>query len=278
MKKSGLLTCAGSALFTICVFIFTAACHKSPASVDNGYAAEQATTEKTFSDIQSIADQASTLSSGSHIAYRTTGTTALGCATVTKTGNTITIDFGGTDCTCLDGRTRRGKIIVTYTGGYMDSGSVHTITFDNYYQNDNKVTGTKTVTYIGYNTSGQPTYDVTINGSVTLNGGGTISANWSRTRTWTQGYNTPTDFTDDVYSVSGHGTLVRANGAQVTADIPVATPLIFAFGCRWIEAGTINFTLPGGATRSLNYGNTPVCDAQAQLTLPNGTIYNITLR
>ncbi|MFI5196066.1 MAG: hypothetical protein ACHQD8_03165, partial [Chitinophagales bacterium] len=277
MRKSGLLTFAVSALITMSVFIFTAACHKSLATADNGYAAEQATTEKTFSDIQGIADQAATLSSGSHITYRTTGTTSSGCATIYKSGDSAIIDFGPTDCTCLDGRKRRGKIIVTYTGNYMDSGSVHTITFDNFYQNDNKVTGIKTVTYIGHNASGQPTFNVTINGSVTLNGGGTISANWSRVRTWTAGYDTPLDFTDDVYTVSGSGTLVRANGAHVAANIPAATPLVFAFGCRWIEAGTINFTLPGGATRSLNYGNTPACDDQAQLTLPNGAIYNITM-
>lgn len=276
MRKSNFYLCLSTFIVTISVFIFTAACHKSMVT-DNGYAIEQANTEKTFSDIESISDQASTVSSGSHMAYRTTGTTTLGCATVTKSGDSIIIDFGSSNCICLDGRTRRGKIIVTYSGNYMDSNSVHTITFDNFYQNDNKVTGTKTVTNTGHNSSGQPTYNISVNGSITLAGGGTISAIWNRVRTWTAGYNTPLDFTDDVYSISGTGTLVRANGAHIAVDIPVSTPLVLAAGCKYIEAGTITFTLSNGVSRSLNYGNTPACDNIAQLITQNGTIYNIVL-
>ena len=276
MRRSPFFICLGTSIVTTAVFIFTAACHKSTIN-DNGYASEQATTEKTFNDVESISDQASTLSSGSHMAYRTTGTTSLGCATVTRSGDSIIIDFGSNNCTCLDGRARRGKIIVTYTGIYADSGSTHTITFDNFYQNNNKVTGTKTVTNIGHNASGQPVFNVSVNGSVTLSGGGTISSVWTRVRTWISGYSTPLDFTDDIYSISGSGTLIRANGAHVAVDIPVNTPLVIAAGCRYIEAGTITFTLANGKTNSLNYGDTPLCDNTAQLTTSNGTVYNIVL-
>ena len=268
---------AGAAAIIIAVFIFTAACHKSsqPAIEDIGYASDQATTEQTFSDVQTIADQASTVNSGSTLAYRTTATTGSGCATVTRSTGTITIDFGNADCLCHDGRLRRGQIIVTYTGNYADSGSVHTITFNNFYQNDNKVTGSKTVTNMGTNSSGQPYFDVQINGAVTLSGGGTISATWARVRTWTQGYDTPNDITDDVYQVTGSGNMTRANGQLV--NINISAPLIAAISCRWIEAGSVTCTLPGGLTRVLNYGDTPDCDDLATLTLANGTTHNITL-
>jgi hypothetical protein len=276
MRKSTFLLTLYTSVTVLSVFIFVAACSKRSNATDNGYATEEYTAEKTFSDVQSIADQGDATASGGHMNFRTTGTTSMGCAMVTKQGDSIVIDFGGNNCTGLDGRMRKGKIIATCNGHYGDSGAVHTITFDNYYQNNNKVTGTKTVTNTGHNAAGQPTYSVVTNGSVTLAGGGTISVNWTRTRTWISGYNTPMDFTDDVYEVYGSGTLTRANGAQVAVTIPAATPLVFAAGCRWIEAGTLSFMIQG-STRSLNYGNIPSCDALAELTLANGSIYPITM-
>src|ERR1035437_7184634 len=213
MRKPTLIL--STAAITISVFIFIASCHKTKPNTiteDTGYTTEQSTAEKTFNDVQSIADQASTISTGNPMNYKTTATTSLGCATVHKSADSIVIDFGATDCLCRDGRTRRGQIIVTYTGNYADSGSVHTITFNNYYQNDNKVTGTKTVTNMGHNTSGQPFFNISITGAVTLAGGGTITTSWTRIRTWTAGSSTPTDFTDDVYSIYGSGTMTRANG------------------------------------------------------------------
>jgi hypothetical protein len=128
-----------------------------------------------------------------------------------------------------------------------------------------------------WNSLGQPYFNVTVNGTVTLASGGTVSTNWTRVRTWTDGYTTLTDFTDDKYTVSGNGTLTRASGAVVNVSIPTTSPLVFAAGCRWIEAGTLVFTLPSGLTRSINYGNTAACDNQAVLTLPSGLTYTITM-
>jgi len=277
MRKSTFFISLSTTVITVSLFIFLAACHKNktPAPEDTGYATDQANSEQTFNDVENIANQAATVGSGS-LGYRTTATTGTGCATVTHSGDSIIIDFGTSDCTCHDGRKRRGTIIVIYTGGnYGDSGSVHTITFDNFYQNDNKVTGSKTVTNMGHNALGQPFFNVTIVGALTMDGGGTISVNWTRVRTWTAGYDTPTDFTDDVYSITGSGTLVRANGMQVSINISV--PLIVATSCHWIEAGSVVYGLPGGATRTLNFGNTPVCDDLATITLGNGTVRDITL-
>ena len=259
---------------------FLASCQKKDKTVDateeTGYASEHSTAEKAYNDAESISDQASTLTSGSSLGYKTTGLTSA-CATVTRTTGSITVDFGATNCLCNDGRLRRGKILINYTGNYADSGSVRTITFDNYYQNDNNVAGTKTVTNMGHNSLGQPYFNVTVNGIVTLSGGGTITTNWVRVRTWTDGYATLGDFSDDKYTVSGTGTLTRASGAIVNIAIPTATPLVFAAGCRWIEAGTMTYTLPSGLTRSINFGSTATCDNQAILALPSGVTYTITM-
>jgi hypothetical protein len=131
---------------------------------------------------------------------------------------------------------------------------------------------------MGPNSAGQPVYNISISGAVILaSGAGTVTTSWSRVRTWTAGYTTPTDWTDDVYSISGTGTLTRPSGAVINVNISASTPLVVAYGCRWIESGTIVYTLPSTLTRTINYGNTPNCDASATLTTPSGATYAITM-
>jgi hypothetical protein len=153
-------------------------------------------------------------------------------------------------------------------------GSSHTITFDNYFVNDNQVTGTKTVTNTGVNASGQPVFTINVTGSIIRSGGaGTISWTSSRTRTWITGYNTG-NWRDDVYEITGTGTVTRASGK--TFDINITTPLHVALDCKWIESGIVQITPQGSNVRTLDYGS-GTCDDQATLTL-NGKTYSVTLR
>ncbi|MBC7552423.1 MAG: hypothetical protein H7257_00435 [Taibaiella sp.] len=284
MFRSKLSLTTGTAVLTIGLFIFAASCNKKEKETvttteDSGYASEQSVAEKSFDDAQSIADQANNVTSG-NLGYKTTGLTAGSCATVTRSGDTTVIDFGTTNCMCHDGRNRRGKIIVVKVGAYSATGSVKTITFNNYYQNDNQVTGTKTITNMGNNSAGVPYFNITVSGSVVLaSGAGTITTNWTRVRTWIAGSATPTDWTDDAYTISGSGTMTRPSGAVVSINIATATPLLVKYGCRWIEAGEIVYILPSGLTRTINFGSNtaPVCDATAVLTLPSGVTRTITM-
>lgn len=284
MVRSKITLYVGAVAIAVGAAAMLASCHKNKdtASTTNntteetGYATEHAVAEKAYNDVESIADQAAAMPSGGSLSYKTTGITSA-CATVTRTTGSIIVDFGVTNCMCNDGRNRRGRILISYTGNYSDSASVRTITFDNYYQNDNNIAGTKTVTNMGHNSLGQPYFNVNINGTITLASGGTISTNWTRVRTWTDGYTTLGVFSDDKYAITGSGTLTRASGAVVNLAIAPATPLVIAAGCRWIEAGTLTATMPSGLTRSLNYGSTAACDNDAVLTLPSGATYNITL-
>jgi hypothetical protein len=285
MRRNKLFTVLGTAAITMSVFVFVASCHKKDSDTttttsttdDTNIASDHSLAEKTFDDAQAIGDAGNAATNGGTI-YRTTATTVGGCATVTHSTGTITVDFGPTNCLCADGRYRRGKIVVTYSGVYADSGSTHTITFVDYYQNDNHVVGTKTVTNMGHNTSGQPYFNVTVSGTVTRTSGVVITCAYNRVRTWTAGYTTLTDRSDDVYSITGGGTITRtaASGAAVDATIAITSPLIVAASCEWIEAGTITYTW-GSHTRTLNYGTTAVCDDNATLTTAAGTTVSITL-
>lgn len=258
----------------------------SSADDNGGYASDAAKLDQNGNDIISISDAAGT-TGGANL--RTTATTIGGCATVTNdtsvTPHVLTIDFGTTDCTCLDLRTRRGKIIVTYTGHYKDSGSTHTITTDNYYVSDVKVIAHKSVTNMGTNSDGNVWYNVTVNDSIILGTDSVISWTGNRTRTWYAGYSTP-DRSDDVYLIGGTTTLTRANGHVFVHTISPSDPLKVALACRWIEAGTV--TISGssssfvGGDRILNYTYSPSgmppgdCDDKAEVTIGSHT-YVITM-
>jgi hypothetical protein len=75
---------------------------------------------------------------------------------------TVTVDYGTSNCDCNDGKTRRGKIVTTFTGQYFAPGTVITHTPVDYYVNDIKYDGTKTVTNMGLNGTGQPYFNVQI--------------------------------------------------------------------------------------------------------------------
>jgi hypothetical protein len=246
---------------------------------DRGYGADQARLERENNDVIAIADIAA--KTGHNNLLKTTEMNELsGCATITHDTvlNLITIDFGNTPCTGIDGKNRSGKILVSYTGQYKDSGSNHSISFDNYVVNGNQITGSKTVSNMGTNNSGAYYYTITVTdtvwmGTVTSNNG-FICWNGNRTRTWVSGYNTNTR-SDDSYDISGTTTVRRLNGNMFIATI--TSPLRIAFGCAWISQGTIQFTPQNNTNNSrvLDYGNGN-CDSQATLTI-NGVSYNITL-
>ncbi len=128
---------------------------------------------------------------------------------------------------------------------------------------------------MGTNSLGQPFFNIHVTGSVTRKGGGTISTEWNRVRTWTAGYNTLSDISDDVYEITGSGTLTRPNGTMININITKA--LVVALNCHWIEAGSVSFSLSSGQTKILNYGDTPACDGKATVTLANGTFREIEL-
>ena len=280
----------GAFIIVACLLTFTA-CKRNKdnttttpaltsADDNGGYATDAAKLDQNSNDVISISDAAGT-TGGANL--RTTATTIGGCATITNdtlhTPHVLTIDFGTTGCVCLDSKTRSGKIIVTYSGHYKDSTSTHTITFSNYVVDGIRVTGNKTVTNMGRNSSGQYWYNVTVNDSLILGTDSVISWVGNRTRTWQAGYGTDMR-SDDVYEIGGTTTLTRANGHVFVHTISGAHPIVVALNCPWIESGivTISSTSFIGGDRTLDYSyGGGGCDNKAQLTIGTHT-YIITMR
>lgn len=259
--------------------VMTTACKKNETSPsgDSGFASDDSFAEGIYDDVTKIADEAYSFSSGN---FKSTADTIIigQCAVITLDTTTfpyeLTIDFGEENCLCKDGRYRRGKILVTFTGRYRHPGTVITTGFDNYFVNDNQVDGTKVVTNMGPNEDGHPYFTVVVTGVIHLNNDrGTLSWNASKTRTWIEGYTT-WRIRDDVYLIDGEATGIRPNGN--TWEREIINPLRVELDCRWIVSGTMEIRPEGLPLRILDFGDGE-CDNIATV-LVNGVTYTIYLR
>ncbi|MFO0322099.1 MAG: hypothetical protein ACK504_06705 [Bacteroidota bacterium] len=248
---------------------------------DTSTATDQSLASTSVNDLTSISDEVGR--SGDLSSFKTSESTAIlsACATITSntltSAKTITVNFGTVNCLCNDGRNRRGSVILSFTGNYRDSLTVITVTPSNYFVNDNQVTGTKSITNKGHNAANHLVYEITANVSIIkANGGGTISWTSTRQREWINGEDSPTDWTNDKYSITGGASGTTANGNTFTSVI--TSPLIrnMASGCRrHFTQGVLEHTPGGKPTRIIDYGN-GACDDQATVTI-KGKVYNITL-
>jgi hypothetical protein len=150
-----------------------------------------------------------------------------------------------------------------------------THTFEEYFVNDNQVTGVKTVENKGQNLQGNLYFKITENGNVIKPfNEGSIVWNSNREREWIEGENTPLNIFDDVYSITGNAFGTAANGVDFTMNITKA--LIIKIGCRNITSGTLEIKLGSNEPWVLDYGN-GTCDNKATLTI-NGRTRDITLK
>ncbi|CAN5915976.1 hypothetical protein BH11BAC7_BH11BAC7_24870 [soil metagenome] len=260
-------------------------CKKDEEDTNTSASSDNAFAEATFNDVTNIADEAGI--SGSLSNYRTGPAAQDGllssCATISFDSangadqDTIHINFGPTNCVGNDGRNRRGEILVYYSGAYRDSGSVHTITFNNYFVNDHQVRGTKIVTNLGHNSAGHLVYSLDINGQINLaNNAGTITWTSQRQREWVQGEATML-WSDDVYSVTGSASGTGTDGHTFTATITSPLIRIMTIGCRrHFVQGIFEITPDNRPMRTVDFG-TGTCDDVATVTI-NSHTYTIHLR
>ena len=191
------------------------------------------------------------------------------CATVTITPQdatfpkTVTIDFGA-GCTGVNGFVRKGKLIYTINKKFAFPGATATVTFDNYSVNDYKLEGTYTLANNGSLTGLSMTATL-VNGKITYPDGTWFTR--SSVVNWVQvaGTDTPLDFTNDEFNITGSGTVKSSAGNELT--VSTETPLLRKFICFNIVSGklTLAFNNINGV---LDYG-TGACDKTATLTIGN---------
>lgn len=260
-------------LLVIGSFAVLVACKKNTASEDpttestaiTTSANDDNTADAAFMDLKEVTDQTGLEATN----VKGIDSTKYPCAKITTSIDTVlktitaTIDFGTENCLCKDGKYRKGKIQVKVTGNKNIVGSTVVYTADNFFVNNNGVSGTKTVTIVG-----DKSFRIVVaNGKVTKADGGVVTWNTDRTRTMTAGFDTPLDFTDDVFEISGtsYGTNASGNAYKFTT----ITPLVKAVGCQWIKAGKLKIERTGKLDATVDYGD-GTCDDQGTVTV--GTV------
>ena len=220
------------------------------------YSTESMETEATFDDLQDVsmmaADEEGVISAGKP-APNTAGKPfpflrlrlrigANAVITVTPEDNTypktVTIDFGAGD-TCPDGKFRKGKIVLNFTGPLRHPGSVVTITLVDFQIGRAKVEGTKVITNLSEN--GHIKFSVQItDGKVTFPNGRGYKHERLKYVTQIEGGDTD-EIVDDVYSIEGHSQTEYNNGTIITLNTEQA--LIKKTICPWISDGTLKIRI-----------------------------------
>lgn len=239
--------------------------------------------QNIFQDVKKVVEEAAS-DEGESDVNKKAGYSFGNCATVTVTPEwtdsttwpkVMTIDFGTVNCVGTYGNNRRGKLVVTMTDKYRNEGSVITVQPDNYYFNNYKVEGTKTITNNGRNLSQNLSYTVEVSGGKLIYPNGE-TAFWESTRTneWVAGEGTTlfsdgfAGICDDEYLVTGSATGINITGLPYTVNI--TSPLKKKVCCRWFVSGKLDVIPNGLDVRSIDYGN-GTCDAIVSLTIRGNT-------
>jgi len=200
------------------------------------------------------------------------------CATVTYDTSgaikTATIDFGATPCkTNGEEEYKQGVLIITWTGNMIDSGTVKTITTQNYFVGDtptamHQLSLTKTFTNKGKNAAGNLHFAIAVtNATLTLDSGQQITWSANRDREWVQG--DTAIGSDDIFFTTGGSSGTDRNGLPFTVEI--TSPIRTNADCEWAVSGTKAITHGPNPTRILDYGDGS-CDNLATVTVNGQTM------
>ena len=196
------------------------------------------------------------------------------CATVTVSGTTfpktITVDYG-TACSNARGHSMSGQIIITISDSLKTSGSIKTITYQNFLIDSMKFEYTGTIKNLGKNVNGEWIVANNYTQKSIGRNGDVVVENYADTLRWVSGFLTA-DNADDVYYRTGSGTIAVNDTTRFSRVI--TKPLLYDNSCGFIKSGTVVLT-KGTTTITTDYGD-GTCDNIATVTT-NGTTETIDL-
>jgi len=190
----------------------------------------------------------------------------------------ITIDYGPENHKILVRRTKeawvRGKIIIEKTGPHYVPNTQRTVTFEDYYFNDNHVEGDKLYENLGKNDAGNFVFAWTVEIKVTTPDGKWVSKIENKQREKIAGADTKRIW-DDEFLVTGSSSGSRSNGFTYNRTILDENPLLRKRVCRFEVKGTVSI-VNSKRTYTLDYGDGE-CDALATITDSEGNTKEIVL-
>jgi len=168
-----------------------------------------------------------------------------------------------------NGHIKNGTIIVKTLGSPLQTQFEKIITHQNFSINGILIEGERVVT----KTADYEYSVVLTGGKVTLTDGTIYTREFTHTRTWVSGFDTPLFIWDDIYTVEGTAYGTNRKGYAYTHTIH--DPLVIKNSCRWIVEGSIEL-IANEETAVLDYG-LGECDNLATIT-KDGNIIEIALK
>ena len=240
--------------------------------------------ESIFDEVDAYLSQELELSAVSGLKSASADSVEQGCPTVLvdrpedeKYPKVVTFDFGTENCEDRFGRIKRGKVIVTVTGPHWVEGSERTVEFEDFYVNDNSVTGSKKHKNEGKNEEGQWYFSTTIDVTHETTEGISWTRKVDRIRTMVAGDDTRNPW-DDAFTISGTSSGSSSEGYSVTREI--TTPLYRERVCRFPLSGTVEIIrTKDGVSKTvwLDHGDGETCDNKATVTNEEGEVKEISL-
>lgn len=220
--------------------------------VEDQYAVQQSTANKTRTTIKSILPTCATI------------TTLLANGSWTRT-----IDFGTGGCTMLNGNSIKGKIIIRFSDDFNDAERTLSYSFDNFYHNGKLLQGNKSIRYSLKTTKllavVHPISIFTVDMKITFEDGKIYTRTGTKTKEMIEGNNTPLSWEDTIFLVTGNSTTVFPNGTSISSVI--TTPLRYVLRCKSIfpVEGILTIT-KNKSEGTLDFGK-GTCDNLALLTI-----------
>jgi hypothetical protein len=188
--------------------------------------------------------------------------------TIVRTGSSVEItwEFDANGCEMPNGNVYKGTLTIMRDWDLTAHSVTGSISFDQFYVNDIMIEGSSSFVR-EINGDGHPQVSHTYDFTITFPNGDTFTRSGERTREFAEGFDTPSR-TDDVFLVTGNIHIERRDGTII--DAVITTPLRREVPCRFFVSGTIEIT-KNDRTAILDFGD-GTCDADATLTLPDGTV------
>lgn len=169
----------------------------------------------------------------------------------------ITIDYGE-GCTKVfnkDTITYSGQIIITITEPYFVPGAQRIVTFNEFYINDAKIEGTRTITNLGINDAGHIETSVTLeNGKITFGDGNWVSRDSEILREWIR----KEDWLEDTIFITGSSYGTNVLGEQYVREItePIMMIHCYEYHYHWIRVdGTVTITNSERGIFTIDFGD-----------------------
>ena len=172
---------------------------------------------------------------------------------------TLNLNYGDKGAPCYDNGFRYGKITASFSGKYLNKGTLISFTFQGYKKDIYDVSGQLFVLNKGINSQGQRYYTFIIQDGLITGTNINIEIDGTFNYQWVSGSSTDTDFEDDVFEIdSGMVEGRNSRGSSFTNEI--TEKYTSDFSCPHFLTGRSAMDVQNLISRTLNYGELNECD------------------